>query len=104
MSDSETLTEDTDVLNCKTNTNNKSTDSDFPSMGVDLLKKINFKVAFFMFLIGLFIFSDIFIEKCLPKSSLDSTNSTNSYGTVVQMTILVLAYIVIDLLSQSGVL
>ena len=51
MSDSETLTEDTDVLNCKTNTNNKSTDSDFPSMGVDLLKKINFKVAFFMFLI-----------------------------------------------------
>ena len=101
MSDFETLTAEPPD---KKNTCDISNDSDFPSMGVDLLKKINFKVAFFMFLIGLFIFSDIFIEKCLPKSCRDVTNSTNSYGTVVQMTILVLAYIVIDLLSQSGVL
>ena len=100
MSDSETLTDDTDVLTCKKNTN----DSDFPSMGVDLLKKINFKVAFFMFLIGLFIFSDIFIEKCLPASYQDGSNCTNSYGTVAQMTILVLAYVVIDLLNQGGIL
>ena len=102
MADSETLTDDT--INDKKIINDNSRDSDFPSMGVDLLKKINFKVAFFMFLIGLFIFSDIFIEKCLPASYQDGSNCTNSYGTIAQMTILVLVYVVIDLLSQGGIL
>jgi hypothetical protein len=48
--------------------------------------------------------SDIFIEKCLPASYQDGSNCTNSYGTVAQMTILVLVYVVIDLLSQGGIL
>ena len=104
-SDSETL-----LNNDNTNLGNKSgksidhTESDFPSMGVDLLKRINFKVSLFIFLIGLFILSDIFIDKFLPVSYQDGTNCPNSSGTVVQLIILVICYIIVDLLVQGGIL
>jgi hypothetical protein len=97
MNDTEKLIDDNVSVKQEQN------DGDFPSMGVDLIKRINFKVAFFIFILGLFIFSDIFIE-ILPTSYQDGTNCTNSYGTVVQMVILVILYIIIDLLNQSGIL
>jgi hypothetical protein len=78
--------------------------SDFPSMGVDLIKRINFKVALFLLFIGLFVFSDVFIENVLPTNYQDGTNCPNTQGTATQLIILVLLYIVIDLLSQGGIL
>jgi hypothetical protein len=97
--DSETLTETMTVApEVK-----KECDSDFPSIGVDLLKKTNFKVAIFLFLIGIFIFSDVFIENCLPKKYRDG-NCATTQGTVMQLLMLVLCYLVIDLLVSGGLL
>jgi len=103
-SDSETLLNDNAKLGNKTGKNTESAESDFPSMGVDLLKRINFKVSLFLFLIGLFILSDIFIDKFLPVSYQDGTNCPNSSGTVVQLIVLVICYIIVDLLVQGGIL
>jgi hypothetical protein len=103
MSDTETLTD----VKCKSAIDNSDTvvnDSDFPSMGVDLIKRVNIKIAFFLLMIGLFIFSDIFIEKFLYASYQDGTGTPNTTGTSVQLIMLVLCYIVLDLLSQGGVL
>jgi hypothetical protein len=108
MSDTEILEEvSTTPNNTSSQKNTASAEnecSDFPSMGVDLIKRINIKIAFFLLMIGLFLFSDIFIEKFLPMNYQDGTNVPNTMGTTVQLIILVLCYIVIDLLSQGGVL
>jgi len=98
MSDTETL--------CNKLTTKKitySNDDDFPSMGVNAVKKINFKVAIFLFLIGIFIFSDIFIENFLPKNTIDGY-SANTHGTMIQLTVFVISYIVLDLLVQGCVI
>jgi len=81
----------------------KEPDNDFPGMSVDLVKKINFKVAFFLLLIGMFIFSDIFMNNVLPESMHEGGMPT-SKGTMVQLMLLVMGYIVIDLLVQGEIL
>jgi len=82
---------------------NKLNDSDFPSMGVDLMKRVNFKIAFFLLLLGVTIFSDLFIENFLPDTYRND-NCTNTTGTFAQLIIFILGYIVIDLLIQGGML
>jgi hypothetical protein len=77
--------------------------SDFPSIVVDLIKKINFKTAIFLFIIGIFIFSDTFIENVLP-SKFVYAGCTNSKGTVIQMLLLVFSYIFIDLMVSNKML
>ena len=97
MSDTETLTDNKKQGN-KYNTDEVS--GDFPSIGIELLKKTNFKIAIFLFLIGLFIFSDVFIENFLPKNNVDGY-CADSKGTMIQLLIFVLLYLVIDLLVQG---
>jgi hypothetical protein len=102
MNDTEKLlindvkTVDTDKVSQK----NKHTD--FPSMFMDLLKKINFKVAFFILLLGSIIFSDVFMES-MPKKYQDGI-SLNSTGTFVQLLCLTFGYIIVDLLVQGCIL
>lgn len=79
-------------------------EADFPSLTMDLVKKVNFKVSFFLFIMGIFLLSDYFTENCLPKSYSDGTNNTNTWGALAQITILVIFYIVIDLLVQGGII
>lgn len=97
-SDSETLIESKNVEK-----HNEEVHGDFPSIGVELIKKINFKIAIFLFLIGIFIFSDVFIENFLPKNVVDGY-CADSKGTVIQLLIFVLLYIIIDLLVQGNIL
>lgn len=97
MSDSEKL------IDTEEETSKKEVSGDFPSMGVDLIKKVNFKVAFFLLLIGLFLFSDIFIEKFLP-TGYHEAGCANTNGTVVQLVLFVIAYICIDLLASASII
>jgi hypothetical protein len=86
---------------------NKETSDDFPSMFVDIFKKINFKIAFFIFIIGIFIFSDIFIENIIKPWSVDSVDGSDvptSKGVFIQLIFLTLGYIGLDLLVQGGLL
>lgn len=81
----------------------QSDQHDFPNMGVDLIKRVNFKVAFFLLLLGAFLFSDIFVEQLLPSIYKDGDSPTTA-GTTMQLIIFVLMYIVIDLLVQGDIL
>ena len=98
MPDTETLV---DVEEVVTKTDS-TVESDFPSMCVDLLKRVNIKIAFFLLLLGSVIFSDVFIEQ-MPDKYQDGL-CPNSTGTFIQLFTLVTGYIVIDLLSQGGIL
>ena len=99
MSDSETL----DNKKPKKEIKSESKDEDFPSIGVNLIKRVNYKIAIFLFFIGIFIFSDMFIENFLPKNAVDG-NCANTQGTMIQLMAFVISYIIIDLLAQGGII
>jgi hypothetical protein len=101
--DSETLVETMPAKAAQKQEVTGECNGDFPSMGVDLVKKVNFKVAIFLFLIGIFIFSDIFIEKILPKKYSDG-NCATTQGTFIQLLLISFSYIIIDLLVSGGLL
>ena len=94
---------DSESLDSNTQNTDSVPDNDFPGMGVDLIKKINFKVAFFLFLLGVFLFSDVFMNNCL-SDSLHEGGVINTKGTLTQLIIFALSYIVIDLLVQGDIL
>ena len=75
---------------------------DFPSMATDMIKGINWKIAFFIFILGIFIFSDVFIEMCLVNftDTIDGDCPTTK-GTIIQLLFLVLGYIILDLSVQG---
>jgi hypothetical protein len=84
--------------------NNKlSDDDDFPSMFVKLLSRINIKIAIFIFILGLFLFSDIFIRNILStfNGAVSDLGYPTTNGTVIQLLFLVIAYLIIDLLVQG---
>jgi hypothetical protein len=76
---------------------------DFPSMFVKLCSRINLKIGIFIFLIGLFIFSDVFVNTILSmfKGAISNIQLPTTYGTVIQLIFLVIAYLIIDLLVQA---
>jgi len=81
------------------------TPGDFPSLFADLFLKINWKMAFFLFLIFIILTSDIFIDKCLRKipGSVDNMTSTNK-GSVIQGVFLVIFFVIMDGIINSGVI
>lgn len=78
-------------------------DDDFPSMLVKLFTKINIKTGIFIFLLGMLIFSDIFVRTILVafKGAVNHIEGPTTHGTIIQLTFLVLGYLIIDLLVQS---
>ena len=77
---------------------------DFSSMTIDLIKKINFKVAIFIFLIGMFIFSNTFIDLALrPIDGAVKGYDETSKGTFIQVMFLSMAYIILDLAVQGDI-
>lgn len=80
----------------------KSKRSDFVKVISNMVGSLNIKVAFFLFFIGMIIFSDVFIDGFL-SSFPDSSNGdcTTTKGTMIQLTLFVMAYLVLDLLVQA---
>lgn len=88
------------------NSNKKSkTPGDFPSLFADLFMRINWKMAFFMFIFFIILTSDIFIDKYLRKvpGSVNNMTSTNK-GTVIQGVVLVLFFVIMDSIISSGII
>lgn len=85
--------------------NYENSKDDFPSMTFDLMKKINWKIALFIFAASIFIFSDVFTDSVLvlSKNSMDG-NCPNTKGTIIQIAFLVVFYIIIDILVQSDII
>lgn len=79
---------------------------DFPSMFNDLFRKLPLKVAFFLFILGVFIFSDVFIENVLMPFGEDNVdiNCPTTKGTVTQLLFLCTGYMILDLLVKGDFL
>lgn len=88
-----------------TSGNKNKTPGDFPSLFADLFLKINWKMAFFLFIIFIVLTSDVFIDKCLRKipGSVTNMTSTNK-GSIIQGVFLVLFFIIMDGIISSGVI
>jgi hypothetical protein len=88
----------------KKSKSNKDKD-DFVEMSISLLKNINFKLVFFIFLIGMIIFSDMFINGVINKFSNSIYGEcTTTKGTIIQLTFLVIGYVIVDLLNKSDII
>lgn len=78
---------------------------DFISMFSDLFNSINYKVAILLFIIGLFIFSDVFIETFLIGiNNAVIGDETTTKGTTIQLIILTLGYIAADLMVTGNII
>jgi len=83
----------------------RMTQSDFSAMIADLAKNINWRIALFLYVAGVFIFSDVFVELVLSHFSGTVYGAdTTTKGTMLQLLFLVLAYIIFDLLVAGNVL
>lgn len=76
--------------------------TDFVEISQGIVGCINVKVAFFLFLLCMIIFSDVFIDNVLMKipESVES-GCTTTKGTLIQIAIVSTVYILIDLLVQK---
>jgi hypothetical protein len=71
----------------------------------DLFNSVNYKIAFFLFILGIIIFSDVFIELFLvPISGAVYGDVPTNKGTTIQLLMLTLGYIVIDLLNTGEII
>lgn len=83
----------------------KNDRDDLGNMFTDFCGNINFKVAIFLFVFGIFIFSDLFIDNVLCKmDGATAADAATSKGTTVQLLILVLFYLCIDLFIQAEII
>ena len=72
---------------------------------LNFMKKINIKIAIFIFIMCIFIFSDLFIENVLNKFKDSVYNDCpTTKGTIIQSLLLAILYIIIDLLVQHNCL
>lgn len=78
----------------------EESDDDFVSIVADVFRKINYKVAAFLFLVGIFIMSDLYEGVLRKFNGITEEGCVTSRGSVFQLTMLVLAYIVVDLLTK----
>lgn len=71
---------------------------------VKLLTSPNYKMAIFIFILFMFIMSNMFIELILAKmsSKFVEGNNPTSYGIVVLGMIMTIGYVIFDLLIRSG--
>jgi hypothetical protein len=66
---------------------------------------VNWKVGLFVFLFGIFVMSDMFVDTVLFRisGSLEGTKP-NSKGTTIQVLIIAIGYMLFDILSRNEVI
>ena len=75
---------------------------DLIGMSMGFAENLNYKVAIFLFFASMIIFSDLFIERILMRfqGSVEGDCPT-SKGTIIQITFLIIFYLVVDLLVKG---
>ncbi len=77
--------------------------TDFISITTSLIKNINYKMGLFLFFVCMIIFSNLFNDKVLTMFDNATYNDcANSKGTIIQITMLVLVYLILDLIQKAG--
>lgn len=79
--------------------------TDFVSIGGNIVKHVNLKLGISGFIIGLLLFSNVFVEKFLKRvpGAVDGMYPT-SKGVVMQLAILIVSVLFIDLLIKGEIL
>lgn len=75
------------------------------SVFVDLISKINYKIAIFLFILFVLISSDVFVSRVLghiPNATKGASSS--NYGTFIQSMFLAVGYIIMDILVRNEVI
>lgn len=106
------MADDFETFGTRSSKKNKKCNSDYSdksdliSMFTDLIDKIHFKIAIFLFIVSIFIFSDSFVELFLTdiEDATDETDYPTSKGTFIQLILVTLSYIVIDLLASGEII
>lgn len=77
--------------------------TDFVQISGNIFSNINYKLAFFMFFIGMIIFSDVFIDGVLSHmgSDLADGECPTTKGTIIQLLLYTVILIVMDLLIKA---
>lgn len=111
MSDTETFARSTRASRSQNSARSRSPSTgfsirdDFPSMATDMFKGINWKIAFFLFVVMLFVFSDVYIELFLNSiPGAVEGDSPTTKGTITQIITTIIAYMILDLLVQGDFL
>jgi len=76
--------------------------SDFVELTNNIAGEVNVKMGIFLFIIGMFLFSDMFINTVLTKfDNAVAGECTTTKGTIVQLTLFIICYLVLDLLMKG---
>lgn len=77
--------------------------NDLMSISGSIITSINYKMGIFLFIIGMIIFSDVFINGALSNiSGTVSGECTTTKGTIIQISALCGFYLVADLFATAG--
>ena len=90
-----------DPIDCDQQTEPKNQKSDFVKVSGNILSNVNLKLGFFLFVISMLIFSDLFVNNVM--SGIDGAVSgeyCTSKGTIIQITILIVCFLVLDLVIK----
>ena len=78
-----------------------NTKSDFVNVTGNIIQDINYKLVLFMFIFGMFIFSDIFIDGFLSKfNNTVQGECTTNKGSIIQLTIYCTLLLILDLVIK----
>jgi hypothetical protein len=95
--------DDFEIIDNDTSTGEKPDDLGSAIMG--FLSGMNYKLLFFLFLIFIFLTSDIFVEKILARiNGAVNGHEISTKGTLIQGLLLVLMYSITDLIIQLNYL
>jgi hypothetical protein len=86
-------------------TRKKTDKTDLMKISGGILSNINYKMAFLLFIIGIIIFSDVFIENIIqPFGDTVDAECTTTKGTMIQLSFLTIGYLILDLIVKYEVL
>lgn len=78
--------------------------NDLIGLSGDLITSLNFKLASFVYLIGVMIFSDVFAENILSNiSGIYENGEISTKGTMIQLLLLCIVILIMDLLIKTNV-
>lgn len=85
--------------------NNSRRPDSFIDMFADFFSGVNYKIIFFLFIIFMFINSDIFIEKVLSRfdGAVEGRSTITNKGTFVSSIVLILFYMTFDMLIRNRI-
>jgi hypothetical protein len=92
-----------DLFKCSSDDSNTDKD-DFYGMSMGIFKKLNVKIALFLFFIFMTLNTTMFVEKLEKIKDATANGHSTEKGTLIQGMLLVIAYMIFDLFVSNDVL